>query len=90
MGVGESGTERKRERLLSAERARSDRPVVLADAVRRVRAEFLEMPGLSLTAAQAARLWAFDAALCDEVLAALLDTRFLVRSHGLFVRPCGG
>ena len=63
--------------------------MVLADAMRRVRAEFLEMPGLSLTSAQAARLWAFDAALCDEVLAALVDTRFLVRSRGVFVRPCG-
>ena len=37
------------------------------------------MPGLALTAAQAARLWAYDATLCREVLAALVDARFLIR-----------
>ena len=31
-----------------------------AVALRRAQAEFLEMPGLQLTEAQAARLWAFD------------------------------
>lgn len=75
--------------LVYAVPAHSEPHAVFADAVRRVRAEFLEMPGLSLTSAQAARLWAFDAALCNEVLAALVDTRFIVRSRGMFVRPCG-
>jgi hypothetical protein len=33
---------------------------VLARATARVRAEYLEMPGLQLTTAQAARLWQSD------------------------------
>jgi hypothetical protein len=51
-----------------------------AAALRRAKAEFLEMPGLRLTLAQAQRLWALDRALCDAVLATLVETRFLVQS----------
>lgn len=68
----------------------SERNTELADAVRRVRGEFLEMPGLRLTPAQAARFWAFDAAFCNEVLASLVDARFLVHSRAGFVRAAGG
>lgn len=50
-------------------------------AVHRAQAEFLEMPGLLLTEAQAARLWAFDERLCHAVLSHLVDTRFLVRNR---------
>jgi hypothetical protein len=52
-----------------------------AAALRRAQAEFLEMPGLQLTEAQAARLWCFDSALCSRVLQALVEERFLVRSR---------
>jgi len=55
--------------------------LVLDEVLPRVRAEFLEMPGLRLTRAQARRLWALDAALCDAVLSALVDARFLVESR---------
>lgn len=72
--------------LESAEPSGSEGSTVLADAVRRIRAEFLEMPGLRLTAAQAARRWAFDAAFCNEVLASLVDAHFLVCTRGVFVR----
>ena len=41
--------------------------------VRRVRAEFLEMPGLRLTVAQAARLCGIERALCQAVLDALVE-----------------
>ena len=44
-------------------------------AVQRVRAEFLEMPGLTLTVAQASRLWSFDASFCMAVLGALCQDR---------------
>lgn len=47
------------------------------------------MPGLRLTSAQAARFWAFDATFCNEVLASLVEARFLVRSGGGFVRADG-
>lgn len=52
-----------------------------ATALRRAQAEFLEMPGLQLTEAQAARLWSFDSALCSAVLTALVESRFLVRTR---------
>ena len=52
-----------------------------ASALRRAQAEYLEMPGLQLTEAQAARLWSFDSALCSAVLTALVESRFLVRSR---------
>jgi hypothetical protein len=54
--------------------------VVPTEVLQRVRAEFLEMPGLRLTRAQARRLWALDETLCDAILAALVDARFLVHS----------
>ena len=52
-----------------------------ATALMRAQAEFLEMPGLQLTEAQAARLWSFDSALCSAVLTALVESRFLIRSR---------
>ena len=55
--------------------------------LRRVQAEFLEMPGLLLTEAQVRRLWNLDAATCTTVLAELVRARFLVRTpHGAFMR----
>jgi hypothetical protein len=52
-----------------------------ANALQRAQAEFMEMPGLQLTEAQAARLWSFDSALCSAVLTALVESRFLVRTR---------
>ena len=48
--------------------------------IRRIRAEYLEMPGLHLSAAQAQRLWSLDAETCMSVLEALLVDRFLART----------
>jgi len=45
--------------------------------VDRVRSEFIEMPGLRLTPAQAARLWGMDDAACHHVIAALVRAAFL-------------
>lgn len=54
--------------------------------VRRIRAEFLEMPGLSLTIEQAQRLWSLDPDTCEALLKSLINSRFLRRTdHGLFV-----
>jgi len=48
------------------------------DAVaRRVLAEFDEMPGLTLTVRQAARLFGLDADQCRVVLDALVDSAYL-------------
>ena len=57
------------------------------DVIRRVQGEFLEMPGLRLTEAQARRLWGLDAALCGALLGALVDAKFLFRTRdGAFMR----
>ena len=47
----------------------------------RVRGEFLEMPGLRLTTAQAARLWALDRGTSERILERLTTTGFLFRSR---------
>ncbi len=61
------------------------------EVVRRVRGEFLEMPGLRLTPQQARRLWRLDEAACEKVLGALVDARFLARTRdGAFVRSHDG
>ncbi|RPI54995.1 MAG: hypothetical protein EHM55_09200 [Acidobacteria bacterium] len=53
----------------------------------RVRGEFREMPGLTLTVAQAGRLWSLDARTCREVLTELVETGFLCRkADGAFCR----
>ena len=58
-----------------------------AAALRRAQGEFMEMPGLQLTEAQAARLWSFDSALCSAVLTELVASQFLVRTRrNLFAR----
>lgn len=57
------------------------------DVLRRVQGEFLEMPGLRLTEAQARRLWNLDAASCSALLGALVDAQFLFRTRdGAFMR----
>lgn len=45
--------------------------------VDRVRGEFLEMPGLELTEAQAIKLWSLDADECRYVLDVLVAAGFL-------------
>jgi len=57
------------------------------DVLRRVQGEFLEMPGLRLTEAQARRLWNLDTASCAALLSALVDAKFLFRTRdGAFMR----
>jgi len=60
---------------------------LLEDVLRRIQGEYMEMPGLRLTMAQAQRLWGLDRAACDTVLCALVDAKFLFRSRdGAYVR----
>jgi DNA-binding IclR family transcriptional regulator len=54
----------------------------------RVSAEFLEMPGLKLTAHQASRLFGLSQSECQTLLAQLVDQGFLIRtSEGQYIRP---
>jgi hypothetical protein len=57
--------------------------------IQRARAEFNEMPGLRLTVAQAARLWALDPGTAAAMLAALVGTGFLMK-HGERYSRAGG
>ena len=59
--------------------------MTLETVARRVLAEFEEMPGLTLTPRQAARLFGLDPALCREVLDSLVDLAYL-REHGGTIR----
>jgi hypothetical protein len=53
----------------------------------RIRGEYLEMPGLSLTAVQAQRLWGLDGEACGLLLESLLESGFLRRTtQGVYVR----
>jgi hypothetical protein len=45
----------------------------------RVRSEYLEMPGLTLTKWQMRRLWLLDASLCDAVVDTLVASGLLWR-----------
>jgi len=47
--------------------------------VQQVRAEYLEMPGLRLTARQAARMWGLDIAETERVLGQLVEGGLLTR-----------
>jgi hypothetical protein len=58
---------------------------------RRVRNEYLEMPGLGLTLRQAQRMWQLRQTDCEVLLGALVDSGFLARtSGGAFVRAGSG
>jgi hypothetical protein len=52
--------------------------VLRENLLNRIRGEYLEMPGLRLTPAQAARLWALDLEIASALLSALVKTGFLV------------
>ena len=53
----------------------------IADWLQLIRAEYVESPGLRLTKAQVQRLWGLDAVMCDALLAALVDVKFLKRTR---------
>ena len=50
------------------------------DLLRRIRSEFLEMPGLRLTRVQAQRLWTLDEQTCTRLLGALVEAKFLQKN----------
>jgi hypothetical protein len=56
----------------------------------RVTMEFMEMPGLRLTIRQAARLFNLDAASCERVLGALVNSGALSTAGDVFIRADSG
>jgi len=62
-------------------------PVQSEDMLRRIRSEFMEMPGLKLTVRQAGRLWGLDERTCEALIDALTESKFLIRTRdGALVR----
>lgn len=62
-------------------------PIKVQALAQRVDSEYHEMPGLSLTAAQARRLWRLDSVTCDRVLESLVREGHLRRTaDGMYVR----
>jgi len=68
----------------------------IENVVNRLRAEYLEMPGLRLKPEQVQRLCGIERALCRSVLESLVDAKFLSVSsdghyalvtHGLVAHP---
>ena len=55
-------------------------PFSFDDLVERIRAEFIEQPGLRLTESQGCRLWQIDRLTLRRVLDALTDSAFLTSS----------
>lgn len=66
---------------LNARTTVSDAVVGSQNLLHRVCGEYLEMPGLRLTQAQAARLWGLDEKRAQALLEALVKTGFLARTR---------
>ena len=56
------------------------RPPQVLECLDMVKAEYRDMPGLSLTKAQMQRMWGLDAYLCEALIDALVSARFIRRS----------
>jgi hypothetical protein len=59
--------------------------------IQRIYSEYLEMPGLRLTCAQAQRLWGLEAAICMRALEFLVVAKFLRHTDaGQYARVSDG
>jgi hypothetical protein len=60
------------------------------EVLQRIQGEYVEMPGLQLTPAQTQRLWGLERDVCDALLGALVDAKFLAQTRdGAFIRMEG-
>ena len=65
--------------------------VTRSQLLRRIKSEYIEMPGLRLTVAQAGRLWGLDTTACLDLLERLITERFLQRRpDGTYARLTDG
>jgi hypothetical protein len=64
---------------------------MVQDVLNRLRAEYLEMPGLRLKPEQVQRLCGIERTMCQLVLDSLLESKFLcVTSDGRYARLTDG
>jgi hypothetical protein len=54
----------------------------VSEWLQRIRAEYQEMPGLSLNKEQMQKMWGLDAFVCDALVDALVAARVLRRRAG--------
>ena len=60
---------------------------ITSSIVRRIQDEYAEMPGLTLTVRQAARLWGLEVSQSQRLLSELVARRFLVQdANGAYRR----
>jgi len=60
------------------------------EVLQRIQGEYVEMPGLRLTPAQAQRLWGLERDVCDALLGALVDAKFLAQTRdGAYIKLDG-
>jgi hypothetical protein len=70
-----------------ARRAKPQTTSALHELLQRIEGEYREMPGLSVTAIQAERLWGLDSTTCALVLGTLIQRGILKRTgSGTYVR----
>ena len=70
-----------------ARRTKPQTTVALHELLQPIEREYREMPGLSVTARQAGRLWDLDSTTCSFVLATLIRRGILKRTaSGTYVR----
>ena len=70
-----------------ARRTKPQTTAALHELIQRIEGEYREMPTLSVTAAQAERLWGLDSMTCGFVLMTLIQRGVLKRTaSGTFVR----
>ena len=63
----------------------------LESLVARIRGEYLEMPGLRLTFAQACRFWQVDPSTCETLLDQLVREAFLYKTdNGAYIAALAG
>jgi hypothetical protein len=72
----QGGSRNRRTFMVVSEAAR-------ADWLRRIRAEYIELPGMKLTESQVKRLWGLDTGTCRTLLDELVRSGFLkqTRTH---------
>jgi hypothetical protein len=67
------------------------RDIANSDWLRLIRAEYEELPGMSLTKAQVQRLWGLDGTTCDALLDHLVKSGFLKQTRtSEYVRASNG
>jgi len=69
-----------------------NRPGEVDDAMlQKIRNEFVDLPGLRLTAQQAKRVWELDESNCRRLLATLVEKKFLRQNeHGSYLQSPTG